>query len=182
MRNRFGPHREGRPASPAFILLQLRLRIKMTIGPSPSTTGRPSSYPSARLSALSMRSMTRSSSQPVDSTGAAARSSPPAQGLWTISGGYRGTRHLARLWCLRNDLIDPAIAAYYAASSNASGTALSPRLRSMGCWANSRYRQYALANRICSGVRQSASNTIGEATRTQRHWAREVATLSRLRL
>jgi hypothetical protein len=45
-----------------------------------------------------------------------------------------------------------------------------------------RYRQYALARRICSGVRQSASNTIGEATRTQRHWAREVATLSRFRL
>jgi hypothetical protein len=46
-----------------------------------------------------------------------------------------------------------AIAVYYAASSNAPGTALSPRLRSVGCWANSRYRQYALASRICSGVR-----------------------------
>jgi hypothetical protein len=42
---------------------------------------------------------------------------------------------------IRGDLIDPAIAAYYAASSNAPGTALSPRLRSVGCWANSRYRQ-----------------------------------------
>jgi hypothetical protein len=49
-------------------------------------------------------------------------------------------------------------------------------------WANSRYRQCALASRICSGVRQSASNTFGEATKTQRHWAREVATLSRFRL
>jgi adenylate cyclase len=48
---------------------------------------------------------------------------------------------LSRLRGLRGDLIDPAIDADYAASSNAPGTALSPRLRSVGCWANSRYRQ-----------------------------------------
>jgi hypothetical protein len=53
---------------------------------------------------------------------------------------------------LRGNLIDPASVAYYAASSSAPTTALSPRLRSVGCWANSRYRQHAFASRICSGV------------------------------
>ncbi len=75
-----------------------------------------------------------------------------------------------------------AIATCHAASLSASGPTPSWGLNSVSCWANSRYRQYALASRICSGVRQSASNTVGEATRTQRHWAREVATLSRFRL
>jgi hypothetical protein len=36
---------------------------------------------------------------------------------------------------------DPATAPHYAASLNAPGAARSPRLRSVGCWANSRYRQ-----------------------------------------
>jgi hypothetical protein len=48
-------------------------------------------------------------------------------------------------------------------------------------WASSEYRQKALAIRIWSGVRQSASKTLGEATRTQMHCAREVATLSRFK-
>jgi hypothetical protein len=80
-------------------------------------------------------------------------------------------RNLARLLGLRSDPIDRAVAAHYAASLNAPRAALSPRLRSVGCCANSRYRQYALASCICPGVRQSASNTFGDATRTQMHLA-----------
>jgi hypothetical protein len=48
--------------------------------------------------------------------------------------------------------------------------------------ANSKYRANALASCICLGVRHCTSNTEGEATRTQTHFAREVATLSRFRL
>ena len=48
--------------------------------------------------------------------------------------------------------------------------------------ASSRYRQNALASWICRGVRHSGSNRSGDATRTQMQRAREVATLSRLRL
>ena len=46
----------------------------------------------------------------------------------------------------------------------------------------SKYRQNAFAIRICSGVRHSGSKSAGEQTRMLRHRAREVATLSRLRL
>jgi hypothetical protein len=48
--------------------------------------------------------------------------------------------------------------------------------------ANSRYLQNALASCICLGVRHSASNKRGEATITQTHFAREVATFKRLAL
>jgi hypothetical protein len=47
--------------------------------------------------------------------------------------------------------------------------------------ANSRYLQNALASRIRRGVRHSASNTRGDATTTQMHCAREVATFRRCR-
>src|SRR5262249_33606504 len=46
----------------------------------------------------------------------------------------------------------------------------------------SKYRQNALASCICRGVRHSASNTSGEPTRTQTHFAREVATFRRFEL
>src|ERR1700742_928335 len=45
--------------------------------------------------------------------------------------------------------------------------------------ANSMYLQKAFASCICFGVRHSASNNRGDATITQRHLARDVATLSR---
>lgn len=48
--------------------------------------------------------------------------------------------------------------------------------------ARSRYRQKAFASCICRGVLHCASKTEGEATNTQMHLAREVATLSRFRL
>src|SRR5258708_3227650 len=46
----------------------------------------------------------------------------------------------------------------------------------------SRYRQNAFAICICSGVRHSGSKSAGEQTKMLKHRAREVATLSRLRL
>src|SRR6516165_9382101 len=46
----------------------------------------------------------------------------------------------------------------------------------------SRYLQNALASCICRGVRHSASNTNGEPTRMQTHFAREVATFRRFEL
>jgi hypothetical protein len=46
----------------------------------------------------------------------------------------------------------------------------------------SKYRQNALASCICLGVRHSASKTRGEATITQMHFARDVATFRRLAL
>ena len=46
----------------------------------------------------------------------------------------------------------------------------------------SKYRQKALANCICLGVRQSASKIAGDPTITQIALAREVATLSRFKL
>ena len=48
--------------------------------------------------------------------------------------------------------------------------------------ASSRERAKAFASFIRRGVRHCASNTEGEATRTQTHSARDVATLSRFRL
>ena len=46
----------------------------------------------------------------------------------------------------------------------------------------SKYRQNAFAMRICSGVRHSGSKSWGEQTRILKHFAREVATLSRFKL
>jgi hypothetical protein len=48
--------------------------------------------------------------------------------------------------------------------------------------ANSRYLQNALASRIWRGVLHSTSNKRGDATTTQMHFAREVATFRRLAL
>ncbi|MEA2855405.1 MAG: hypothetical protein QOE02_5472, partial [Rhodospirillaceae bacterium] len=48
--------------------------------------------------------------------------------------------------------------------------------------ASTRYLQKALASCIWRGVRHSASNSRGEATITQMHFAREVATFKRLTL
>jgi hypothetical protein len=48
--------------------------------------------------------------------------------------------------------------------------------------ANSRYLQKALASCIWRGVRHSASNKRGDATTTQMHFARDVATFRRLAL
>ncbi len=49
-------------------------------------------------------------------------------------------------------------------------------------WANSKNLQNAFASRICPGVRHSGPNSGGFATRIDAHRAREMATLSRLRL
>jgi hypothetical protein len=43
----------------------------------------------------------------------------------------------------------------------------------------SRYLQSALAIFICAGVLHSGSNSAGEQTRIDRHFAREVATFNR---
>jgi hypothetical protein len=54
-----------------------------------------------------------------------------------------------------------------------------PSLLSRDLCAISKYRQNAFAIRICSGVRRSGSNSAGEHTRIDRHFAREVATFNR---